>query len=113
MSVNGDAADRSPDGVARSAASPFTAADDVSTSRDIATRPDAEATEVAEAEAYWADGHASRADLDAEPRLHEPNHRHGNDLDHLAARLVNGGLTGRPVADAVDLPASSGPSARS
>jgi GTP cyclohydrolase I len=103
VSVNGDAADRSPDGVARSAVSPFTPVDDVPTSRDIATRPDAEATEVAEAEAYWADGHASRADLDAEPRLHEPNHHHGNDLDQLAARLVNGGLTGRPVADAVDL----------
>jgi GTP cyclohydrolase I len=103
VSVNGDAADRSPDGVARSAVSPFTPADDVRTSSDFATGPDAEATEVAEAEAYWADGHASRADLDAVPRLHEPNHYHGNDLDQLAARLVNGGLTGRPVADAVDL----------
>ena len=103
MSVNGDSADRSPDGVARSAVSPFTPADDVPTRGDVATRPDAEATEVAEAEAYWSDGLATRADLDAEPRLHEPNHRHGNDLDQLAARLVNGGLTGRPVGDAVDL----------
>ena len=72
-------------------------------SSGVDSRPDAEATEVAEAEAYWADGHAGRADLDAEPRLHEPNHHHGNDLDQLAARLVNAGLTGRPVADAVDL----------
>ena len=103
VSVNGDAADRSPDGVARSAVSPFTPADDVPTGRNFATRPDTEATEVAEAETYWADGTATRADLDAEPRLHEPNHRHGNDLDQLAARLVNGGLTGRPVGDAVDL----------
>jgi GTP cyclohydrolase I len=101
VSVNGGAADRSPDGVARSAASPFPRPDGAS--RDVGAPADAEAAEVAEAENYWSDGFVHRADLDAEPSLHEPNHRHGNDLDQLAARLVNGGLTGRPVADAVDL----------
>jgi GTP cyclohydrolase IA len=101
VSVNGDAADRSPAGVARSAASPFARPDGAS--RDAGAQADAEALEVAEAEDYWSDGPVHRADLDVEPSLHEPNHHHGNDLDQLAARLVNGGLTGRPVADAVDL----------
>jgi len=32
-----------------------------------------------------------------------PAYRHDEQLDQLAARLVNGELTGRPVADAVDL----------
>jgi GTP cyclohydrolase IA len=114
VSVNGDAADRSPDGVARSAASPFARPDDLPASREVAARPDGvgdevaarpdgASDEVAEAEAYWSDGHVTRADLDAEPSLHEANHRHGNDLDQLAARLVNGDLNGKPVADVVDL----------
>jgi GTP cyclohydrolase I len=70
---------------------------------DITASADGETAEIVEARAYWSDGHASRADLGVEPSLHEANHRHGNDLDQQAARLVNGGLTGRPVSDAVDL----------
>jgi GTP cyclohydrolase I len=37
-----------------------------------------------------------------EPIVGEPTTRH-DELDQLAARLVNGELTGRPVSDAVDL----------
>jgi GTP cyclohydrolase I len=101
VSVNGGAADRSPDGAFRSAAAPFTPADGHADNGSPAR--DAEAAEVAEAEAYWSEGRPVRSDLEPPPTLHEAHHRHGNDLDQLAARLVNGELTGRPVADVVDL----------
>jgi GTP cyclohydrolase I len=101
VSVNGGAADRSPDGAFRSAATPFAPADGHADNGSPGR--DAEAAEVAEAEAYWSEGRPVRSDLEAPPTLHEAHHRHGNDLDQLAARLVNGELTGRPVADVVDL----------
>jgi GTP cyclohydrolase IA len=83
VSTDGDAADRK----SRSAAFPSDGPDDSSI--------------VIEATDYWADGSVMPDDPDVSTA--ERAHKHGAELDQLAARLINGELTGTPVHDAIDL----------
>jgi len=96
VSDHGDAVDRNPDGVGRSAALPSVGSDAAS-SANGAPAANHHATA-----SVGGLGRHPREGEELKPIAGLSAGRQG-ELDQLAARLINGELTGGPVSDAVDL----------
>lgn len=96
MSDHGDAVDRSPDGAGRSAALPSVGPDAGSSTNGAPAANHHAAASVGRVRRQPREGE------ELEP-IAGARGRHEGELDQLAARLINGELTGGPVSDAVDL----------